>query len=481
MLKKWLVTLLLAPAFLTAQSLNEKVQKDLLLLNYPTAKWRVIDEQISDVVIIGAGMAGCALAAHLKLEGVDNIQIIDQAPAGKEGPWLTTARMKTLRSGKSLRGPSIGIPHLTFRAYFEAKYGKNKWEALGKIPTKLWGKYLQWFKKTLNLSVHNHAKLSQIIPNPDHTLKLVFADGAVIHAKKVVLATGRMGCGGRELPEFVHSIPHDLWAHTADHIDTTKFTNKCVTVIGVGASGFDAAATALECGAKSVQMVMRRTSLPTENYFASFAYPGFQYGFFFLSDKEKADFLTKGFELGIPPPEESIRRLESFSNFELLPSTSIVGASVSKNQIALQTNKGVIQSDFLILATGYTVDVAKVSELSLFSDKIKLWKDCVAGLTCKMGKFPYLGRHFEFIARDGVDASYLQNIHCFNYGAFLSHGRISGDIDCIDIGLKRLCEGICVGLFLQDTCRNGEPSPSNCPGSCQSGLCSPFIKIRESD
>ena len=39
------------------------------------------------------------------------------------------ARMDTLRSPKTLTGPALGVPSLTFRAWYEAKYGLDAWEA----------------------------------------------------------------------------------------------------------------------------------------------------------------------------------------------------------------------------------------------------------------------------------------------------------------------------------------------------------------
>ncbi|RYE65211.1 MAG: FAD-dependent oxidoreductase, partial [Oxalobacteraceae bacterium] len=47
---------------------------------------------ISDVVIVGAGLAGLSLAFGLKRQGLERVRLIDAAPAGLEGPWLTTAR-----------------------------------------------------------------------------------------------------------------------------------------------------------------------------------------------------------------------------------------------------------------------------------------------------------------------------------------------------------------------------------------------------
>jgi FAD-dependent urate hydroxylase len=54
-------------------------------------------------------------ATALKLMGV-SVTIFDRVELGLEGPWVTTARMETLRSPKQLTGPALGLPALTFRA-----------------------------------------------------------------------------------------------------------------------------------------------------------------------------------------------------------------------------------------------------------------------------------------------------------------------------------------------------------------------------
>lgn len=62
--------------------------------------------------------------------GISNIRIFDRNPAGKEGPWMNYARMETLRSPKTLPGPSYGFASLTFRAWYEAQFGTEAWEIL---------------------------------------------------------------------------------------------------------------------------------------------------------------------------------------------------------------------------------------------------------------------------------------------------------------------------------------------------------------
>ncbi len=57
-----------------------------------------------DVLIVGAGMNGIAATAALIFKGVRNIALIDQAEPGREGPWLTYARMGTLALAQDAAG-----------------------------------------------------------------------------------------------------------------------------------------------------------------------------------------------------------------------------------------------------------------------------------------------------------------------------------------------------------------------------------------
>ena len=103
-------------------ALEARLAEDLALLDLPTREWMPVlpeGDDVLDVAIIGAGMAGLAAAAALKLIGV-RTRLFDRSPEGYEGPWATTARMQTLRSPKQLTGPALGLPALTFRAWFEA-------------------------------------------------------------------------------------------------------------------------------------------------------------------------------------------------------------------------------------------------------------------------------------------------------------------------------------------------------------------------
>ena len=94
-------------------ALEARLAYELACLQLPAPRWtperEKHGESVVDVAIVGAGMAGLALAAALVQRGA-SVVAYDEAPAGLEGPWATTARMETLRSPKQLAGPALGIP-----------------------------------------------------------------------------------------------------------------------------------------------------------------------------------------------------------------------------------------------------------------------------------------------------------------------------------------------------------------------------------
>jgi cation diffusion facilitator CzcD-associated flavoprotein CzcO len=135
------------------ERLTEDVHRDLDRLAYPAPVWvrprpHGSGQHVYDVVIVGGGQSGLTVGFGLLREKVDNILIIDENPEGLEGPWITYARMVTLRTPKYLTGPDQGLPSLTCRAWWEAQFGAASWERLDKIPRGEWARYLHWFRKT---------------------------------------------------------------------------------------------------------------------------------------------------------------------------------------------------------------------------------------------------------------------------------------------------------------------------------------------
>ena len=414
--------------------LEKEIARDLSMINYPPKPWRFEDEEIFDVVIIGAGIAGLSAAFALLKLGISKIALYDQSEEGKEGPWVTYARMKTLRSPKTWMGPALGVPSLTFQSWFEAQFGTVAWDGLGKISRPQWMDYLKWFRKVLKLPVENQVKLLSIAPHQNH-LNLHLSKGNV-KTHKVVLATGRAGFGGPEFPKFIHTIPKSQWAHTNEQIDFDSLKGKRIAIIGGGDAGFDAAATALDHRAASVDLFIRRPLLPNVNPGRELFYHGCYLGYYSLKDEEKWKFYLHMSDKGHTPPRETLERISHYSHFRFHANADI-------QQI-------VGHFDYYILASGLNIDGNQQPELKPFMNEILLWKD--RGFTdhTKLGRFPYLGPHFEFLEKRKGEAPYLKDIYCFNYGSTLSLSTIGSEIPPISSGAERLAEGIAIDFFLQD-------------------------------
>jgi cation diffusion facilitator CzcD-associated flavoprotein CzcO len=172
-------------------ALESRLREDLAWLELPAPAWvpasHADGERVLDVAIIGGGMAGLTASAELRLLGIDHHQVFDQAPEGHEGPWVTYARMETLRSPKQLTGPALRLPALTFRAWFEAQFGREQWDALNKIPRVQWMDYLRWYRRVLDLPVRNDTRIISVVPREDGLIELqIVASGDHAQAERIL-------------------------------------------------------------------------------------------------------------------------------------------------------------------------------------------------------------------------------------------------------------------------------------------------------
>lgn len=440
--------------------LEEQVYADLEKINVPPKSWLIssFPEEVLDVAIIGGGMAGLTACFALMMEGISKLKIFDENPPGLEGPWVKYARMNVLRSGKNLMGPALGIPSLTFWSWYEAVYGKEAWEKLEACPTRIWQDYLLWYRKVLQLPVENEMTLEKIVPQKN-LFELTFRTNKTQLKKfvrKVILATGREGSGGYYIPQFLKTIPKQYYAHTGEVIEPVFFKDKRIAIIGGGSSAFDVAAVAIENGATAVDMFLRRPAVSEINKFGQFAYPGLENGFYFLPDEMHCRFFAEALQEGaVDPSFSAVERIKNFTNLFIHYETEVQEIALGNHKMILNTNKGKFHENFIVLGTGYGVDLSNRPELNQIKSYIQLWEKKVPKDLLKkipmLGKFPYLGPHFEFLEVEPGKASFLKNLYCFNYGAWLSHAQLSGDIPGISVGAKRLAKGIVADFFLSNS------------------------------
>lgn len=442
-------------------ALEARLREDLQWLDLPAQPWVKPRHQegqlLLEVAVIGGGMAGLALATELRHLGVKAV-VFDQSEEGFEGPWATTARMQTLRSPKQLSGPALGLPALTFRAWFEAQFGLAAWEQLDKIPRLQWAEYLRWYRHVLRLDVRNRHRVTRVQPKADGRVELsIDADGQALNvsARHVVLATGRDGLGGPWVPAVADALPREYWAHSADGLQDHWFVGKRVAVIGGGASAMDAAGTALEAGARSVDVLVRRKDLPRINKGKGAGSPGMTHGYWRLPDDWKWSIRHYLNRQQVPPPQGSTLRVSRHANARFLLGSPVESVAVQADgSLLLQTPTAHLHYDFLVFATGFRSNWALRPEFSPFAPHIKLWSDrysAPAGQEdLELSQLPDLGPLFEFLERVPGSCPGLDRVHCFSYPAALTYGGVSGDIPAISEGAKRMAQGLAGQLFNDD-------------------------------
>jgi len=411
-----------------------------------------------NVVIVGGGQSGAAIAYGLKRKGVGLVDVIDQAEPGQAGIWRTIARMHQLRTPKGIVGPERNNPMLGFRAWYETLSGPDAFDSLDRIPRPAWADYMDWFREVTGLAVRYRTRLLEIEPQGDLLRLHLESEGVrrVETTRKLVLANGYAGAGGPNVPGFLRALPADVWTHTASPIPFDALAGKVVGVIGAGSSAFDAAAVALESGAAEVHMFNRRAyvdypggsqrSGPSDR-----GHPSIREIAYELPDVVRwRNFLLGDRSVATVPPD-SIQRTMVFDNFRLHLESSLSDVALADGRVRANVAGETWRFDHLIAGTGYRIDLAVQPELAGIHESIALWReryepeageDNAAG-----GIHPYLGAGFQFLPRGAMGADYLRNIHCFNLSARLSFGMSVGDIPST-VGHPRLVSAIARDLYV---------------------------------
>lgn len=411
-----------------------------------------------NVAIVGGGQSGTTLAFALRRAGVGEVTVLDQAGEEDEtGVWLSRARMHKLRTPKNLVGPELGLPGLSFQAWYESRHGANAYAGIDRISRTDWAAYLRWFRRIVGVPVRFGTRVTRIEPAEDHLrLHLEGPDGERVETtRKVILASGVDGNGAPNIPAQLRDhLPPDLYAHTADPIDFSALRGKSVAVLGAAASAFDAAAVALENGAAEVRLFARREALASSPVMRVRGYPGAYDNYFALPDATKWQQARRFRQAGSTPPPDSINRVTAFANFHLHLGAAWRDVRALGRKVIVTTGSERFAVDFVIAGTGYMVNVAARPELREIAGEILLWRDRFLPPVDQrdevLGAYPYLGAGHEYLERHQGRARYLKNIHVFNPGAFVSFGLPVGDVPSLRRDIPGVVARISQDLFFAD-------------------------------
>lgn len=437
--------------------------REMNIARYPAKHWCLPhvapDGSIAlDVLIVGGGQAGLGSAHALKRRQIHNLLVVDAEPEGREGPWSTYARMQTLRTHKDNGGIEYGIPSLSFRAWYEVQNGYGSWQSLYKVPTADWHAYLAWFRNVAGIPVRNETRFEGFSQDASGLIavRLTGPEGPyVLYARTLVLATGIEGNGKRHIPSMIGpDVPKDLYAHTQDDISFDTLKGKKVLVLGGGASAYDNAIKAAQAGADT-HIFHRMKELISVNPGTWGEFSGYIAHYADLPPEKKWLFAKTTGTIKGGPPVATLRLAKSLPNLTIHPGEGWNTVSHDGGKLTVTTPEGVYEADFLILGTGYTLDLTTVPSLADKLDEIAVWADMFEPPADLPGngleRAPWLEKDFTFCPKPGMARTWHDQVFNFARGAQLSMGLLSIGLSGIRYGIDRLSSSVECRLFLQDS------------------------------
>ncbi|MDP9898750.1 SidA/IucD/PvdA family monooxygenase [Variovorax ginsengisoli] len=415
-----------------------------------------------NVAVIGGGQNGSAFAFALQRAGIGRTTVVDAAPdPSQAGVWRTRARMHKLRTPKNLVGPELGLPTLGFQAWYEARHGTDAYAALDRIPRNDWADYLDWYRGFLSVQVRYGTRLVRIEPvthGAASHFRLHLQVGGqtrIETTRKVILANGVAGNGTPFVPAVLEEAQDSGFvSHTADAIDFDALRGRTVAVLGAAASAFDAAAVALEHGAAAVHLFARRDHLAATPIGRVRGYPGVYDNYHALPDATRWHQALRLRRYGSTPPADSVQRVLRHPTFHLHLGATWTGAAVAQSRVHTRVHGEDFAFDHVIAGTGYRVDPGSRSELVDIAPHILRWRDRFVPpddeRDDELGAAPYLGSGLEYREKTPGSAPWLQDIHLYNPGGFVSTGVPLGDVPSMRRDIPALVARINRDLVLAD-------------------------------
>jgi cation diffusion facilitator CzcD-associated flavoprotein CzcO len=365
--------------------------------------------------------------------------------------------MNLLRTPKTLPGPELGIPALSFQAWFEARHGQEAYRAIDRIVRTDWADYLSWYKHFLAINPRYSTQVERIEPESAHfCLRLQTPEGARTEtARKVILATGFAGSGAPFVPTVLtEHLPRTRYSHTEDPIDFVPLRGKIVGVIGAAAAAFDAAGVALEHGATAVHLFARRDHVAATPVVRARGFAGAYDNYHALPDADRWHQAIRYFGAGSTPTTDAIERAVRFPNFQLHLSSPWTNAAERNGQVEAEVAGKNYRLDFVIAGTGYGADLAARPELRDFHGQILRWGDRYTPPAAErdemLAAYPYLGAGHELMEKTPGASPLLRNIHVQNPAGFLSFGLPIGDVPSMKRDIPVIVGRVSADFFRDD-------------------------------
>lgn len=204
-----------------------------------------------DVVIVGAGPYGLSMAAHLRARGV-NFRIF--------GSPMHTWRTQ-MPKGMCLKSEgfasSLDDADSTFTLEQYCKEKGLPYAHVGlPVPLETFTQYGSEFQKRFVPNLEDRSVVS--VRRSGDSFRVLLDDGEVVPARRVVLAVGISHYA--YVPPVLSQLPESLVTHSSRHSSLDHFKGREVVVVGAGASAVDLCSLLHQVGI-SVQLVARKNRI----------------------------------------------------------------------------------------------------------------------------------------------------------------------------------------------------------------------------
>jgi cation diffusion facilitator CzcD-associated flavoprotein CzcO len=371
------------------------------------------------LLIIGAGPFGLALAAYAKHHEIPHLVV------GKPMEFWQANMPEgmTLRSGCDWHLDPMDVH--TIDAYL-ATLGKRSSD-VEPLPLSIFLEYAKWFAREKDIeSLPLYVERLEYTNVPADPFRAVMEDGRVLSASHVVIAVG-FEYFKHLPPDLLKRLPPGRFFHTCDLTKFDKLKAKRCLIIGGRQSAFEWAALINEAGAAEIHMSYRHVS-PT---FASSSWEWVnpildhmvEHPAWFrnLLATEKEELSRRLWAEGRLKLEPWLKARVMQDAITLWPETNVVRCEELPNgELQIELNsKQILLVDYVILATGYRVDIQRVPFLQ---------RGNILEMLASEDGFPLLDESFQTSVRNLFVTSIAANHDFGPFFAFTVGARASAKI-----------------------------------------------------
>ena len=374
----------------------------------------------TDLLVIGAGPFGLAVAAQASHLGIEHLVV---------GRPMEFWR-KSMPAGMYLRSACdwhldpAGIH--TIEKFLEERGQTAK--DVEPLSLEFYLSYAEWFQKqkritTLPLQIER-------LEVADDGFTAITAAGDTIHARNVVIAPGFTHF--TNIPaELKSRLPAGRFIHTCDFVDFSAARDRRYLIIGGRQSAFEWAALLVEAGARAVYITHRHDSPAFAEADWSWVSPlvdaiGDNPNWFRrLSQAEKDDVNHRLWAEGRLKVEPWLEVRLNNGRVRVLPRTEVVECVENDGELRTTLSNGeTITCDQIILATGYKVDITRLPILAA--------GNILDRLETRNG-FPVLDDHFQ---------TSIKGLFITSMPATQDFGPFFGFTIAVRVSAKLICDAV---------------------------------------